>query len=442
MTTRLIHTATHFFGYIFLVAVCIPSAYAAERVKQLPITPPTSLENCLELAVQYNPELRQAYAGFQNAEGQAVGLRAILYPTLRTQAISTPPIINVQLEQVLYDHAVGPRLQLARLVKQEAVIQYQFSLNRVFFQIQQTYATALAHQAAADLVTDYINFYIQMKDRSTQLFEAGKLKKAELSRLDVKINQAQEQLQSARLAYQQNLLELNRLVGRELPEHTRLSGHLGAEIVPELNTEKLIQDALLKRQDYQYLKLQTKKEAQAVELATHPLYPRLAIGSNSVFQPISFGSDYDFARNDNEPATQRSSGNTQIPLSVYLTWNFFDGNRSQGVKQSAQANLVSQQEALKALENAIPGEIIRIVSKLQATKKNLVLLLAAPQAEQLRTVAKLDFESGRMSLLNKADLEDTILFQEQTILEQRLNLTLSSIALDFSLGRSVYYTFK
>jgi outer membrane protein TolC len=403
-----------------------------------------TLLNCLESAVQGNPDIRQASAGFQNAEGQAVGLRAILYPTLKTQAISTPPTINVQLEQVLYDRAIAPQLELARLSQEGAVIRYQASLNRVFFQIRQVFALALARQSSVVLLEDYLGYYTKARRSAAGLYEAGKLKKVALSRLDVKINLAREQLETARSSYRQNLLELSRLLGRDLPEITRLAGKLGEDDIPELDAEKLIQEALLKRQDYQYLKLKKREETQQVLLATESLYPRLALGSNATFQLASLGgaADYNFGRNDNEPGAQRQEGNTQIPLGVQLTWNFFDGNRSQGIKQSAQARLVNQEEALSALERAIPGEVVRTVTMLQAARSNLETLITAPRPDQLREVAELDFNAGRLRLLDKALVEDAILDQEQKILEQRLTFSLSAAALDFSLGNAVQYSLK
>ncbi|NJK91577.1 MAG: TolC family protein [Blastochloris sp.] len=158
-----------------------------------------SLERCLEMAFEHNAELRQASTASLDAQGRAIGLRAILYPKIATQALSTPATFYVQVEQIIYDRAQAPNLELARLAPESARIQYQAVLQRVAFELRQRYSVALARQHSLTLLEEDLRYRTRALDASRQLFEAGRVQKSEVTRLEVRTNQVQQELLDARL---------------------------------------------------------------------------------------------------------------------------------------------------------------------------------------------------------------------------------------------------
>lgn len=400
-----------------------------------------TLLECLEMAVRTNPELQQASTGFTDAEGRVLQLRALLYPQIQAQVVSTPPTVYAQVEQVLYSRAVDPSLKLSRLAEEEARINYQQALTGVLYKTRQAFFVALAREQEARLLERYLDFSQAMIPRATQLFEAGKIQKSEITRLEVKTNLARQKMLHARSLRHQALLGLEKILGQKLPENSRLKGSLGEESLPELNVAKLTEEAFLNRADYQALKNGKLIRTQQVVLSTHALYPRISAGSRPVIQPsgLGFSKDYDLNRNDNEPNLEREAGNTQIPLSLYLTWTFFDGGHSAGQKQSEESRLTSQKEALEALGRAIPNEIREAVSTLNTAQLTLETLLMSSDPEKLRQTYELDYQAGKIRLLDQSLMEDSILSQEEKILEARLHFSLSAAALDRSLGRVVQF---
>jgi outer membrane protein TolC len=400
-----------------------------------------SLLQCLDIAVRMNPELLRASTGLTDAEGRALQFRAILYPRIQTQVVSTPPTIYVQVQQVLYDRAVDPLLKMSRLAGEEAELNYRLVLTEVLFQTRQAFSVALAGEKRVYLLDHYQKVCHETIQRGNQLFEAGKIQKAELARLEVKSNEARQMGLQARSSLQQSLLELEKMTGQKLPENIRLEGKLGDEKLPELNPENLTIEAYLNRADYQALKKGKAFRTQQLVLSTRQLYPRLAAGTNSVIQPgaLGFTKDYDLNRNDNEPNIQRAGGNTQIPLSAYLSWTFFDGGSSAGLKQSEEAGLASQNEVLEALGRSIPGEIREALNNIEFAQKTLETLVLSPDPEKLRETSQLDYQEGRLRLLDRSLLEETLFTQEEKILESRLHFSLSAAALDRSLGRVVQF---
>jgi outer membrane protein TolC len=400
-----------------------------------------TLRHCLEIAAQSNPDLLQASTGFTDAEGQAIKLHAILYPRMQVAALAVPPTIYVQVDQFLYNHAIGPQIELSRLTRDQAVLNYQQTLIEIVFRIRQDFALALAQQGTVDALQRNLDHYQDMITSAQQLFDAGKIQQGELLQLRVRSNLARQRLETAHSTYHQALLQLEMLLGQKLGDATQLQGFLGEDAIPELNIKKLTLQALQNRPDLQVLASQKMTQGQKIALSTQAFYPTLSIGSNSAFAlpfPVGTGG-YDINRNFDEIAAQRPNGNSQIPLSIYFFWTFFDGGKSWGLKQSGEAQLTSQEEALSALKNAIPGEIEEAVDTLQNAEDSLKALAAAPTAEQLRTNADLDFNAGRIHLLDKSLIEDSILQQEQADLDARLKVSLTAAALDHVLGHVVQF---
>jgi len=400
-----------------------------------------TLQECLVIATRLNPDLLRASTGFTDAEGKAIQLRSVLYPQIGAVVVSTPPTIYAQIEQVLYDRAIDPRLKLSRLAFKEADTNYRQVLTKVVYQTRQAFIVALARQESVLLQERYQDFYKGILPRAGQLFEAGRIQKVEISRMEVKANLVRQKLLDARSSQHQALLGLEILLGQKLPDDLRLKGELGKEVLPALDMDNLIVEAFLNRADYQALKTARLSQNQQIVLSTEAIYPRLAFGSKSTIQPgaLSFAQDYDVNRNDNEPNIQRAAGNTQVPLSFYMNWTFFDGGASAGSKQSAEASLASQTEALEAMERFIPNEIREAVETLDFTQKTLNALILSPDPQKQRETYDLDYQAGKIRLLDQSLMEDSIFMQEQKILEVRLHFSLSAAALDRSLGRVVQF---
>lgn len=401
-----------------------------------------TLTRCLEIATQSNPDLLQASTGFTAAEGQAIQLRAILYPQIHAGALAVPPTIYVQVNQFLYNPATGPQLELSRLTRDEAVLNYQQVLTEVVFHVRQAFVQTRALQSLVNSTQDHLEHYRGMTKSSQQLFEAGKIHQSEMLHLQVQGNSAQQQLENARSLRHQSLLQLEMLLGKKLSDDTVLEGTLGQETFPDLDIKKLTEQALRNRADLQMLQSQKLSQTQKIALSTQSLYPTVGFSSDSAFAlpfPTQIGG-YDINRNFDEVGVQRANGSSQVPLSLYMYWTFFDGGRSWGLKQSSEAQLASQEEALTALKRAIPGEIEQAVDTLKNAQSTLKALADAPTAEQVRTNADLDFDAGKIHVLDKSLIEDTIFQREKDDLNAQLKVSLSASALDHALGHVVQFT--
>jgi outer membrane protein TolC len=424
---------------VFLLAsLLVPlSGRAAE-----PVPRTLNLSQCLSLALEHNPQLRTASTVFLGAEGQATKLHAILYPSVNAQALSTPLIFYVQIQQIIYSRATRPQLRLSRLTRQEAFLNYRQALIDVAFQVRQAFTNALGAQEEAALDRQLITGRQSALKTARQLFAAGRLRRSDVLPLEVLASLGTQRSSLSEVAVQQGALALAQVIGVDLPANVQLQGRLDDDAGPaRLDTGALSTEALRDRQDLKLLQNARLSAQQQIEIDLKNAWPTVGFESDSTFQPPGFLSGtngaFDLERNYDEPETQRIAGDSQLPLSLYFTWQIFDGGQLAGVKASEQAQIASQEVAVEALRRAIPGEVAAAVSAVERERAALRLLAAQPAPDEVEKAVNADYEAGRVRLLDKTNLETDISAQRQLRLASQVRLNLALAALDHALGRGV-----
>ena len=274
-----------------------------------------------------------------------------------------------------------------------------------------------------------------------QLFAAGRLRRSDVAPLEVLASLGHQTVSLAELAQQQAVLGLGQVIGLDLPDDAELEGRLEDGDSLTLDAGGLSAQALRDRQDLQLLQNARLSSQQQIEIDLKNAYPTVGFESDSTFQPPAFvsagNSDFDLERNYDEPETQRVTGDTQLPLSLYLTWQILDGGQLAGVKASDQAQLASQQVAIDALRRAIPGEVAAAVSAIETERATLRQLGGEPAPAGVEQETDVDYNAGRVRLLDKTNLETDIIRQRQLRLASQIRLSLALAALDHALGRGL-----
>jgi outer membrane protein TolC len=396
-----------------------------------------SLRQCLQIAIEHNAQLRAASTQFLATEGQVISLHAILYPKLQAQGLTTPTTFFVQFQQTLYNRATFPQLRISRLSEEQVRINYRQTFDDVMFQVRQAFINALAARAEVELFRNYADRQTNAMASAQQLFEAGQVQKNTVLSIQVKANLARRNQSLFELQSTRALLALDTLLGQELPESTHLAGELLAEAPSQLDAGKLTTAALQNRQDLKLLESMQLSAQQQIEVDLQNAYPVAGLSANGAFQAPAFGpisGGYDLERNYNEPATQRQAGNSQVAAGFYVTWQIFDGGNLKGVKMSDNAQIASRDVALQELRHSISEEVNSAVATMIVERDNLRALNGQASGEELRHLADLEFEAGRLRQLDKAYLEDDILQQQQQRLTAKYRLSMAAAALDHALG--------
>jgi outer membrane protein TolC len=421
---------------------CLLAVLLAATTARGQAVPPTlDLRQCLTLALEHNPQLRTASTQFLSAEGQSIKLHAILYPSINAQAISTPLIFYVQIQEIFYSAATLPRLRLSRLTHEQAFLNYRQALVDVIFQVRQAFTSALGARAQAQLTSDLIASRQVAVKTGQQLFSAGHLQRSDVVPLQVLASLAQQSGTLTGLTQQQAVLALAQVIGVDLPAGERLEGNLDEHEPAQIDVAALTAQALQDRTDLRMLQDIRLAAGQQIEIDLKDTYPEIGFESDSAIQPPSFlpagASAFDLEQNYNEPEVEREEGDTQLPVSLYINWLVFDGGRLAGVRASGKARLATQQEAIDALRRAIPGEVAQAVAQIEAERATLNLLGDQTPPATVEKDANVDYQAGRVRLLDKVNLQTDIVRQRQLRLASQIRLDLALAALDHALGRGL-----
>jgi len=398
-----------------------------------------SLNRCIQIAAEHNAEIRIAATQFLAAKGKVIQLRAILYPQVDVQALTTPMDIYVQIDQVIYSRATFPQLRLGRLTEDQAVINYQQTLTDVVFQVRQAFANVLAASDRVDIVRKFSEDKVASIKSAQQLFDAGQVQKSVITNIQVQADLSKRNLANDELAYTQAKLLLENILGQPLPPSARFAGNFSTTLPENLDTGKLIGEALRDREDLKLLESLKMSDEQRIQIDSKNAYPLIGFSSNSTIQPpaTAFSSDFNAEANYNEPQTAVGAGQTQLPFSLYFTWILFDGGNVRGLKMSDTAKIATREVAISELKQSITGEISGAVSRIVTQRKSLREMADQPKPDELRKLSEAAYQAGNIRQLDKVNLENDILTQEMLQLNSQYQLCLAAAALDHALGHGL-----
>lgn len=352
--TRPLHRSsvplTILLGLLLWSWVCLSGG--AEPPTAQPFGAPLSLADAVNLALHQSPAILRAQKDVEASQGVAIQTRAIALPTLgiggsygrvqRTDVdvleapgftFGTPQNWSSQVKVVQSIYQGGRMLsafRAAQLIKEQSLLAYQTAVADTVLGVQLAYYDVLlakqliiVQEASVALLTN------ELLD-TTRRFEAGTVPRFNVLRAEVELANAQPKLINARNSLRISKNTLANLLGLSVPAGTlediplNLSGRLEAEPV-ELELPKAIELAWAKRTELGALR---KAEALRKEDIT-----TARAGYKPVLQAYV---GYDF--HNSLLSSDLSDTLHGWIAGAQLSWNLFDGLRTQGRIKEATAN--------------------------------------------------------------------------------------------------------
>jgi outer membrane protein TolC len=339
-----------------LVCAAVPTWAAApsqaEGQTPRPFGGPLSLADAINLALHQAPEILRAQKEVQASEGIAIQTRAIALPTLgitgaysRAQStdvdvIDVPDFTfgtpqswssQVKLVQSLYE---GGRMlsgvRAARLTRDQALLTYQAALADTVLAVQLAYYDVLL--AAQQIIVQEASVALLTNELAdtTRRFDAGTVPRFNVLRAEVELANARPKLISARYNLRISKNALANILGLDIPRGTdeeiplNLSGRLEPEPF-EVQLPHAIDVALEKRTE-----LAALRKAEALRHED-------IVTAKAGYKPLLQGYvGYDL--HNSMLTSDLTSVNYGWIVGVQLSWNPFDGFRTQGRIKEATAN--------------------------------------------------------------------------------------------------------
>jgi outer membrane protein TolC len=313
---------------------------------------PLSLADAINLALHQNPNLSRAQKDLEATQGVVIQTRAIALPTVGVAGsygaversdidvfeapgftFGTPQNWSAQVKLVQSFYQGGRILsafRAARLSQQQSLLNYQTVLADTVLNVQVGYYDVLlaaqqitVQEASVDLLTN------ELAD-TTRRYDAGTVPRFNVLRAEVELANARPKLISARNSLRIAKNNLANLLGLNVPPGTFediplvLAGKLEAEPY-EVELPRAIATALEKRTE-----LGALRKAEALRQED-------IVNAKAGYKPILQGYvGYD--SHNSMLSSDLATLNHGWIAGAQLSWNLFDGRRTEGRVKEATAN--------------------------------------------------------------------------------------------------------
>ena len=427
---------------IFCILICI--TYLAPRLGAV------TLQEVLRTTLEKNPTIEQARAGLEQAAGQRLVFRSIVWPNLEAgvpagvqfghrsgeNGIKGFAVGRGALDQTLFSMAVPPSLRRGNI---EVLIAEQ-ELNVAV--VEQLHAARLAFYAAL-----YNSSLESIRDEQRQKleenvatqkkrFEAGLAGRSAFTSATVEAGELVPQVETAQRAYREARLNLAIAMGIDpasasLPEP---EGEL--RFVPmRIDVEAETAAALQRRADIKLARLFVRAANEDQRIIAADYYPRIEGGIHGEYVPVT-----GIHRQGSTSKTQDFIG-SEIRERASYTWRVIDNGKVGGAVLRTRAVREENELTCKKLESSVSRDLARIANNIDdiALREESLVSASAAAEESARTVRE-NVANGLASPLEYRVTETAFLKTKSGVLEAVYQHNIAIAEWDRAAGRYFQYS--
>jgi outer membrane protein TolC len=413
-------------------------------------TSAVTLEQVLETTIERNPAIQEAKAGLEQAAGQRLVFRSIVWPHAE---IGVPAGLQYghragesglkgfavgrgALDQTLFNVAVPHSLRRGDV----GVLIAQQQLNVAV--VEQLHAARLAfYSALYNRSLESIRKEQQQRlqeNVATQKnrFESGLADRSAFGSASIQASELQPQIESARRAYLEAQLQLAQAMSVDPAKRTLPEPEGPLEFVPkhvDLNSEAAA--ALERRADVKLARLFVRAANQDERIIAAGYYPEVVGGFRGEWVPVT-----GIHRQGSTSRNQDFIGSEIRERAVY-TWRVVDNGKVGGAVLKARSAREINELTCQKLEADIPRELSRIANYLStAEERERSLAAATAAAEESARVIQENVASGLVSSFEYRITQNGFLETKSGLLDATYQHNLARAEWDRATGR--YFQFS
>jgi len=418
----------------FLLVVAAVSPAAAQTGDTLAL----SLETAVDRALQVGDEILLAQAQVDLASAQMATARASALPQLRINSTFTHVYqnaranavgqifnqpnsynTNANLSQTIFQGGrVFSGTRAAARLRNAALLTSQETRNNVSFDVQTAYLDALLAQQLVDIQQANLALAESQLKQVTQFEQSGRAARYDVLRARVQRSNIEPQLIQARTNADIALLELKRLTNIPAAQPLKLTTRLDQQNLNTLVTMVSTQVSVEERPSVKAARLTAEARHLAIGVARADFLPTVSVFLQSGYQafpPIGAGFPTQRGQLVATPCTSNPSGICNVQnggwfpdrsLGVQFSWPIFDGLRTKGNIDAAQAQariadlqLAQEREAVALEIEQARANLDRARSLMAAQQQN------ATEAAEAFRLASLRFTRGLSTQLDVSDAQ-------------------------------------
>jgi TolC family type I secretion outer membrane protein len=414
-----------------------------------------TLYEALESALRNNPQVRASAAKVVAAKKGVEYARSQFYPKLdlsasyREQApevsFRVPAIgmgvgpseitviphsyreLNLQLLQPLY---TGGRLEAAYGVAKKtasmAELQHVGSQLQLVRNVRHSYFSVLEAEALVEVANAALKRVEELRRVVGLMFEAGRVAKFEVLRVEAELAQVRDELIRAQNALEVARSAFNTLLARDISEPVQLVGVSEPPQPPEILTREDAEKASIELAKSQRADL--RAAMRAVELAEEQV--RLARADG--LPVVSLATTFRRQTKTGFAAAEAKAGMLTVQVPV------FDSGRVRAQVEKAEAELKSAKELLSGVEKQVELEVKQAILNWRSAQERYKAAIAAlEQAEEAYRIAMLRYEAGTGTQLEVLDAQVALTRARTNHVKALYDLHRAVADFEFAIGKPV-----
>jgi outer membrane protein TolC len=413
-------------------------------------TTAVTLEHVFQITLEKNPAIQQAKAGLEQAAGQRLVFRSIVWPRVElgvpagVQAGHRAGESGVKgfglgrglLDQTLFNVAVPPSLRRGDVEVLIAQQQLNVAVVEQLHAARLAFYAALYNQSLESIRKEQQQRLQENVTTQKNRFEAGLADRSALTSATLQASELVSQIETAHRTYRDTQLQLAQAMAIDpakspLPEP---DGEL--EFIPiHINLDSETAAALQRRADVKLARLFMRAANEDERIIAADYYPEVNGGLRGEYVPVT-----GIHRQGSTSKTQDFIG-SEIRERAAYTWQVVDNGKVDGAVLRARSAKEINQLASRKLEANIPREPSRIADYIRATEeREQSLASAAAAAEESARVVQENVASGLVSSLEYRITQNGFLETKSGLLDATYQHNLAVAEWDRATGR--YFQFS
>ena len=413
-------------------------------------TTAVTLEHVFQITLEKNPAIQQAKAGLEQAAGQRLVFRSIVWPRVE---LGVPAGVQAGhragesglkgfglgrglLDQTLFNVAVPPSLRRGDVEVLIAQQQLNVAVVEQLHAARLAFYAALYNQSLESIRKEQQQRLQENVTTQKNRFEAGLADRSALTSATLQASELVSQIETAHRTYRDAQLQLAQAMAIDpakspLPEP---DGEL--EFIPiHINLDSETAAALQRRADVKLARLFTRAANEDERIIAADYYPEVNGGLRGEYVPVT-----GIHRQGSTSKTQDFIG-SEIRERAAYTWQVVDNGKVDGAVLRARSAKEINELASRKLEVNIPRELSRIADYIRATEeREQSLASAAAAAEESARVVQENVASGLVSSLEYRITQNGFLETKSGLLDATYQHNLAVAEWDRATGR--YFQFS
>ena len=411
-----------------------------------------TLQEVLRTTLEKNPAIQQAKAGVEQAAGQRLVFRSVIWPNLEAgvpagvqyghrageNGVKGFGVVRGALDQTLFSMAVPPSLRRGDIEVLIAQQQLNVAVMEQLHGARLAFYAALYNRSLESIRDEQRKKLAENVATQKNRFEAGLTDRSAFTSATVQADELVPQIENAQRAFREAQLNLALAMGihparSSLPEP---EGEL-AFVPTRINVAAETAAALQRRVDLELARLFVRAANEDQRIIAADYYPAINGGIHGEYVPVT-----GIHRQGSTSKTQDFIGSELREKAAY-TWRVVDNGKIGGAVLRARAAREQNELTCRKLESNVSRDLSRIANDIKtiaAREKSLSSASAAAE-ESARTVRE-NVATGLASPLEYRVTETAFLKTKSGLLDTVYQHNVALAEWDRAAGRYFQYSYE